>query len=184
MNNYLYKRLVQLKDQLDKLRELSVLKVKLEAKLASITAEFDEAKKSFDVQDAEELVELVNQVEHTFFKLDSEKFEVEDCTEQVQKDMEEIKEVCGDCEAFSGSDCVRTLEQGCLKEEREKIEEPRVESRSEQPQQLPEEPIAQTQQTTAELEEKVEEKTDKVMNELHSVSFASLFSKNNSSISE
>ena len=67
MNSYLYKRLNEVDLKLTKLRELKSLKDRLVAKLATVTSEFDEAKKSLDVQDTEELVALVNEVDKDYF---------------------------------------------------------------------------------------------------------------------
>ena len=43
--------------------------------------------------------------------------------ENVNELMNEIKEQCGDCEAWSGTDCTRNpYTQGCLKDENQVIE--------------------------------------------------------------
>ena len=99
MNSYLYKRLNEVDLKLTKLRELKSLKDRLVAKLTTVTSEFDEAKKSLDVQDTKELVALVNEVDKDYFV----SFNIDNFTLTLQEKehkneaVEEVAE-CAECE--------------------------------------------------------------------------------------
>lgn len=169
MNNYLYKRLKEVDSKVTKLRELKSLKDRLVAKLATVTSEFDEAKKSFDVQDAEELVALVNEVDKDYFV----SFNIDNFTLTVQEKEHEKEAVE---EAAECAECEIAQEQVEEKQE-EKVEEPRVES--EQPRVEPEqqEVVKQVEQTATESKEEVEEEVEPPMSDQH-LSLSSLFKAN------
>lgn len=128
MNSYLYKRLNEVDLKLTKLRELKSLKDRLVAKLTTVTSEFDEAKKSLDVQDTEELIALVNEVDKDYFV----SFNIDNFTLTLQEKehkneaVEEVAE-CAECEI---------AQEQVEEKQEEKVEEPRVES--EQPRVEPE----------------------------------------------
>ena len=171
MNSYLYKRLNEVDLKLTKLRELKSLKDRLVAKLATVTSEFDEAKKSFDVQDAEELVALVNEVDKDYFV----SFNIDNFTLTVQEKEHESEAVeetaeCAECEIVQEPVPVEEKYE-------EKVEEPRVES--EQPRVEPEqqEMVEQVEQTTTESKEEVEEKIEPAIKDQR-LSLASLFKTN------
>ena len=172
MNSYLYKRLNEVDLKLTKLRELKSLKDRLVAKLATVTSEFDEAKKSLDVQDTKELVALVNEVDKDYFV----SFSIDNFTLTLQEKehkneaVEEVAE-CAEC-----AECEIAQEQVEEKQE-EKVEEPRVES--EQPRVEPEqqEVVEQVEQTAAESKEEVEKEVEPPISDQH-LSLSSLFKSN------
>ena len=169
MNSYLYKRLNEVDLKLTKLRELKSLKDRLVAKLATVTSEFDEAKKSLDVQDAEELVALVNEVDKDYFV----SFNIDNFTLTLQEKehkseaVEEVAE-CAECEI---------AQEQVEEKQEEKVEEPRVES--EQPRVEPEqqEVVEQVEQTAAESKEEVEKEVEPPISDQH-LSLSSLFKSN------
>lgn len=169
MNNYLYKRLNEVDLKLTKLRELKSLKDRLVAKLATVTSEFDEAKKSLDVQDTKELVALVNEVDKDYFV----SFSIDNFTLTLQEKehkneaVEEVAE-CAECEI---------AQEQVEEKQEEKVEEPRVES--EQPRVEPEqqEVVKQVEQTTAESKEEVEKEVEPPISDQH-LSLSSLFKSN------
>ena len=169
MNSYLYKRLNEVDLKLTKLRELKSLKDRLVAKLATVTSEFDEAKKSLDVQDAEELVALVNEVDKDYFV----SFSIDNFTLTLQEKehkneaVEEVAE-CAECEI---------AQEQVEEKQEEKVEEPRVES--EQPRVEPEqqEVVKQVEQTAAESKEEVEKEVEPPISDQH-LSLSSLFKSN------
>lgn len=169
MNSYLYKRLNEVDLKLTKLRELKSLKDRLIAKLTTVTSEFDEAKKSFDVQDAEELVALVNEVDKDYFV----SFNIDTFTLTVQEKEHESEAVeesaeCAECEI---------AQEPVEEKQEEKVEEPRIES--EQPRVEPEqqEVVKQVEQTATESKEEVEEKVEPTIKD-QQLSLASLFKIN------
>lgn len=169
MNSYLYKRLNEVDLKLTKLRELKSLKDRLVAKLATVTSEFDEAKKSLDVQDTEELIALVNEVDKDYFvSFNIDKFTL---TLQEKEHKNEAVEEVAEC-----AECEIAQEQVEEKQE-EKVEEPRVES--EQPRVEPEqqEVVEQVEQATAESKEEVEKEVEPPMSDQH-LSLSSLFKSN------
>ena len=169
MNSYLYKRLNEVDLKLTKLRELKSLKDRLVAKLATVTSEFDEAKKSLDVQDAEELIALVNEVDKDYFvSLNIDNFTL---TLQEKEHTNEAVEEVAEC-----AECEIAQEQVEEKQE-EKVEEPRVES--EQPRVEPEqqEVVKQVEQTAAESKEEVEKEVEPPTSDQH-LSLSSLFKSN------
>ena len=169
MNSYLYKRLNEVDLKLTKLRELKSLKDRLVAKLATVTSEFDEAKKSLDVQDTKELVALVNEVDKDYFV----SFNIDNFTLTLQEKehKNEAVEETAEC-----AECEIAQEQVEEKQE-EKVEEPRVES--EQPRVEPEqqEVVEQVEQTAAESKEEVEKEVEPPVSDQH-LSLSSLFKSN------
>ena len=169
MNSYLYKRLNEVDLKLTKLRELKSLKDRLVAKLATVTSEFDEAKKSLDVQDTKELVALVNEVDKDYFV----SFSIDNFTLTLQEKehkneaVEEVAE-CAECEI--------TQEQVEEKQE-EKVEEPRVESEQPRVESEQQEVVKQVEQATAESKEEVEKEVEPPMSDQH-LSLSSLFKSN------
>ena len=169
MNSYLYKRLNEVDLKLTKLRELKSLKDRLVAKLATVTSEFDEAKKSLDVQDTKELVALVNEVDKDYFV----SFNIDNFTLTLQEKehkseaVEEVAE-CAECEI---------AQEQVEEKQEEKVEEPRVES--EQPRVEPEqqEVVEQVEQTAAESKEEVEKEVEPPISDQH-LSLSSLFKSN------
>ena len=169
MNSYLYKRLNEVDLKLTKLRELKSLKDRLVAKLATVTSEFDEAKKSLDVQDTKELVALVNEVDKDYFV----SFSIDNFTLTLQEKehkneaVEEVAE-CAECEI---------AQEQVEEKQEEKVEEPRVES--EQPRVEPEqqEVVEQVEQATAESKEEVEKEVEPPISDQH-LSLSSLFKSN------
>ena len=169
MNSYLYKRLNEVDLKLTKLRELKSLKDRLVAKLATVTSEFDEAKKSLDVQDTKELVALVNEVDKDYFV----SFNIDNFTltlQEKERKNEAVEEVaeCAECEI---------AQEQVEEKQEEKVEEPRVES--EQPRVEPEqqEVVKQVEQTTAESKEEVEKEVEPPISDQH-LSLSSLFKSN------
>ena len=169
MNSYLYKRLNEVDLKLTKLRELKSLKDRLVAKLATVTSEFDEAKKSLDVQDTKELVALVNEVDKDYFV----SFNIDNFTltlQEKERKNEAVEEVaeCAECEI---------AQEQVEEKQEEKVEEPRVES--EQPRVEPEqqEVVKQVEQATAESKEEVEKEVEPPISDQH-LSLSSLFKSN------
>ena len=162
MNSYLYKRLNEVDLKLTKLRELKSLKDRLVAKLATVTSEFDEAKKSLDVQDTKELVALVNEVDKDYFV----SFNIDNFTLTLQEKehKNEVVEETAEC-----AECEITQEQVEEKQE-EKVEEPRVESEQQ-------EVVEQVEQTAAESKEEVEKEVEPPISDQH-LSLSSLFKSN------
>lgn len=167
MNSYLYKRLNEVNSKVAKIREFKSLKDKLISKLATVTSEFDEAKKSFDVQDAKELIDLINEVDKDYNIL----FDAEEFTLVIQEKNMPEEDKFSEC-----AECGIPQEPVEEKQE-EKVEEPRVES--EQPRVEPEqqEMVEQVEQTTTESKEEVEEKIEPAIKD-QQLSLASLFKTN------
>lgn len=160
MNSYLYKRLNEVNSKVAKIREFKSLKDKLISKLATVTSEFDEAKKSFDVQDAKELIDLINEVDKDYNVL----FDAEEFTLVIQEKNvpEEDKfSECAECEI---------PQEPVEEKQEEKVEEPRVESEQQ-------EMVEQVEQTTTESKEEVEEKIEPAIKD-QQLSLASLFKTN------
>lgn len=170
MNSYLYKKLKEVDLEVTKLRELKSLKDKLIAKLATVTSEFDEAKKSFDVQDAKELIDLINEVDKDYnvsFDADCFTLTVQEKTNQESK-VEDTND-CAECEI---------VQEPVEEKQEEKVEEPRIES--EQPRVEPEqqELVEQVEQTAAESKEEVEKEVEPpVIDQMH-LSLSNLFKSN------
>lgn len=74
MNAYLYKKLTELNDSLAGAQKLTKLIRDLESQLADAKCELSNIK--IDVDEANELLELTNQVEGTKFYLDMDAYEV------------------------------------------------------------------------------------------------------------
>ena len=169
MNSYLYKRLNEVDLKLTKLRELKSLKDRLVAKLATVTSEFDEAKKSLDVQDAEELVALVNEVDKDYFV----SFNIDNFTLTLQEKehkseaVEEVAE-CAECEI---------AQEQVEEKQEEKVEEPRVESEQSRVEPEQQEVVEQVEQTAAESKEEVEKEVEPPISDQH-LSLSSLFKSN------
>lgn len=169
MNSYLYKRLNEVDLKLTKLRELKSLKDRLVAKLATVTSEFDEAKKSLDVQDTEELVALVNEVDKDYFV----SFNIDNFTLTLQEKehkseaVEEVAE-CAECEI---------AQEQVEEKQEEKVEEPRVESEQSRVEPEQQEVVEQVEQTAAESKEEVEKEVEPPISDQH-LSLSSLFKSN------
>lgn len=169
MNSYLYKKLNEVDLKLTKLRELKSLKDRLIAKLTTVTSDFDEAKKSFDVQDAEELVALVNEVDKDYFvSFNIDKFTLTVQEKEHEKEAVEETAECAECEI---------AQEQVEEKQEEKVEEPRVES--EQPRVEPEqqEVVEQVEQTATESKEEVEKEVESPISDQH-LSLSSLFKSN------
>lgn len=169
MNSYLYKRLKEVDSKVTKLRELKSLKDKLIAKLATVTSEFDEAKKSFDVQDAKELIDLINEVDKDYnVSFDVDCFALTVHEKEQENKIEEDTNDCAECEI---------VQEPAEEKQEEKVEEPRIES--EQPRVEPEqqEMVEQVEQTATESKEEVEEKVEPTIKD-QQLSLASLFKIN------
>ena len=169
MNSYLYKRLNEVDLKLTKLRELKSLKDRLVAKLATVTSEFDEAKKSLDVQDTKELVALVNEVDKDYFV----SFNIDNFTLTLQEKehkseaVEEVAE-CAECEI---------AQEQVEEKQEEKVEEPRVESEQSRVEPEQQEVVKQVEQATAESKEEVEKEVEPPISDQH-LSLSSLFKSN------
>lgn len=169
MNSYLYKKLNEVDLKLTKLRELKSLKDRLIAKLTTVTSNFDEAKKSFDVQDAEELVALVNEVDKDYFvSFNIDKFTL---TVQEKEHKNEAVEEAAEC-----AECEIAQEQVEEKQE-EKVEEPRVESEQSRVEPEQQEVVEQVEQTATESKEEVEKEVEPPISDQH-LSLSSLFKSN------
>lgn len=169
MNSYLYKKLNEVDSKLTKLRELKSLKDRLIAKLTTVTSDFDEAKKSFDVQDAEELVALVNEVDKDYFvSFNIDKFTL---TVQEKEHKNEAVEETAEC-----VECEIAQEQVEEKQE-EKVEEPRVESEQFRVEPEQQKMVEQVEQTAAESKEEVEKEVEPPISDQH-LSLSSLFKSN------
>lgn len=166
MNSYLYKKLNEVDLKLTKLRELKSLKDRLVAKLTTVTSDFDEAKKSFDVQDAEELVALVNEVDKDYFvSFNIDKFTL---TVQEKEHKNEVVEETAECEI---------AQEQVEEKQEEKVEEPRVESEQSRVEPEQQEVVEQVEQTAAESKEEVEKEVESPVSDQH-LSLSSLFKSN------
>lgn len=97
MNAYLFKKLNQLTKTLSDIRPVIAEYDELQARLAELSAQRDAFIKSFDVDEACELLELTNQIEGTHFVLDVSSYVIEERTakEEVKEDQLVSTEVEG-----------------------------------------------------------------------------------------